>query len=112
MKTIALTMDGFQMSIPDFIKAIQKAKANPELMFSRSIKGWWPATGREILREYREMVNDKINRNGKLVIRELKDLTWYRRAQMLLNGNFVVRERDLPLRLRKRFALRIYIGEF
>lgn len=110
MKTIALTMDGFQMSIPDFIKAIRKAKDNPKLTFSRSIKGWWPATGEEILREYRQMINDKINKRGGLVVRELKDLTWYRRAQMLLNGNFVVRERDLPLRLRKRFALRIYVG--
>jgi hypothetical protein len=112
MKTIALTMDGFRMSIPDFIKAIQKAKDNPELMFSRSIKGWWPANGEKIRQEYLEIINDKINKRGGLVIRELRDLTWYRRAQILLNGNFIVREHDLPPRIRARFESRIYRGEF
>jgi hypothetical protein len=111
MKTIALTVDGRQISAQSFISGIRNAKANPKKEYKQGFN-WFPETGEAIVRRYHKMINDKINERGGLVIRELKDLTWYRRAQMLLNGNFVVREHDLPLRIRKRFESRIYRGEF
>ena len=107
MKTIACTIDGRAVPVKNFIAMIKKAKKFPENDFSRSFKNWFPTKGKNILSEYHEIIMENINRRGGLVVRELKNETWFIRAKMLLNGNFVVRKNDLPPRIRNRFSERI-----
>jgi hypothetical protein len=104
----ALSIDGKIVPISNFIAAIKKAKSNLTVRYSRTIKKWYSGTGADIIREYHEIINDNINLRGKLIVRELKNYTQYVHAKMLLNGNFVIRENDLPLKLRKRFERRIF----
>lgn len=111
MKTIALTIDGAGVTIPRFIAAIKQAKESPERTFNRSIKRWWSRTGAQILQEYHEIIDENINRRGKLIIREVKNYSALRHFQRLINGNFIVRETDIPPKYRKRFKERIYHGQ-
>lgn len=113
MKTIALTIDEhIIITIPHFIASIKQARDNPETIFSRSIKNWYPMKGKDIIGEYHEIINKNINRRGNLIIRELKDYTGYLHAQRLLNNpRAIIRIFDLPKKLRKRFQERIYHGQ-
>ena len=62
---------GYEKSVTvgQYVAVIKEAKANPDRVFSRGLTGFWPVTGREIVREFREtMLTDRCNRG--LVIRE------------------------------------------
>jgi hypothetical protein len=107
---IALSIDGTGIPAKDFIASIRACKQNPELRFNRTIKKWWPGTGAEVVREYREMINDTINRRGGMVIREQREsITALYHMRMLLNGNYVVRSGDIPRRYRRRFTHKIMV---
>jgi hypothetical protein len=45
-----------------YVKGILLAKANPDAEFSRSLCGWAPASGRQIMAEFFDMVRDHCNR--------------------------------------------------
>ena len=44
-----------------YIKGILLAKANPEMEFKHGLTCWWPCTGRDILRQFRDGMMDRIN---------------------------------------------------
>ncbi len=51
------------LSVGRYAAIVRAAKADPARRFSRSFCSWAPATGATILREFREMVTDLINRH-------------------------------------------------
>ena len=48
------------VSIATYCAAIRKAQANPAAQFSHSLDGWWPTTGAEIMRQFRQVRNARI----------------------------------------------------
>jgi hypothetical protein len=65
MKVIVLS-EGLRVPIPQYVKAIKTAKANPGMTFKRGLTGWWPVTGADIVRQFVEgMVMDHCNRGIK-----------------------------------------------
>lgn len=57
---------GARVPVPVYLAALRTAKANPDQTFARGLRNWWPATGAEIIREYREDMHDRINARGGL----------------------------------------------
>lgn len=44
-----------------YVKAVKLAKANPEMEFKHGLTCWWPCTGREIVKQFFEGVQERIN---------------------------------------------------
>lgn len=44
-----------------YVKGVKLAKANPDAEFKKGITCWWPCTGKEIVRQFREGLHDRIN---------------------------------------------------
>ena len=55
--------NGRRVTIGQYVKAIKLAKANPDATFKHGLTGWWPVTGREIVAQFWQMVQDLINRH-------------------------------------------------
>jgi hypothetical protein len=53
-----------QLSIPQYIKIIKTAKSNPEGIFQQSFCRWWPSTGKVIVKEWLDAIDDRINRRN------------------------------------------------
>lgn len=49
------------VSIGNYVKAVKQAKANPDAEFKHGLTCWWPCTGREIVKQFRRGVHDRIN---------------------------------------------------
>lgn len=58
------------LTLPEYVRTVRNALAFPDGYFGRSFTGLDPVDGREILRQFRYGVNDRINRRGGLTIRE------------------------------------------
>lgn len=48
------------VSIPAYIAAIRKAKANPTATFPHGLTTWWPTTGAEIVAQFTRERNERI----------------------------------------------------
>ena len=72
MQVITLARNGRQLTLGQYVEIVKRVKAAPAgTEFKESFGGWWPATREEILREFGQMVTDKIN--ASLAIREMSD---------------------------------------
>ena len=58
---ITLEATGKKIPLGLYVRGIKKAKANPDAEFPYGLTCWWPCTGREILRQFVEGVQDRIN---------------------------------------------------
>lgn len=58
-----ITLPALDRSVPlgSYIAAIKTAKANPATEFKHGLTTWWPTTGAEIVRQFRDGMNDRIN---------------------------------------------------
>lgn len=56
--------DGTQVRLSDYLRAVKMAKANPDTQFDRGLTCWWPCKGKEIMRQFLEGVQDRINQRG------------------------------------------------
>ena len=62
---ITIRIDGRSIPARTYIAAIKTAKANPNQMFSSSLRGrLWPATGSEIMQQYRADMQRRINQRA------------------------------------------------
>ena len=61
MRTIYLPAIDRRVTLAQFVRAVKLAKANPDAEFKQGLSCWWPCTGREIMRQFLEGVNDRIN---------------------------------------------------
>lgn len=64
MRVIMLPATGRRVSLKAYIRAIKTAKANPDVEFNEGLTCWWPCTGREIVKQFYEGVQDRINQRG------------------------------------------------
>jgi hypothetical protein len=49
------------ITLAAYLHAIRVAKANPDVTFKHGLTCWWPCTGREIVGQFFEGVQDRIN---------------------------------------------------
>ncbi len=56
------------------MKGIKLAKEHPNDMFSHGLTTWWPVTGAEILRQFREGMHDRINKAVSYRSRRISEL--------------------------------------
>lgn len=49
------------VSLGAYIKGIKLAKANPDAKFKHGLSSWWSTSGRDIMRQFREGMHDRIN---------------------------------------------------
>lgn len=61
MRTIYLPAIEKAISLKSYIAAVKLAKANPDARFKHGLTCWWSCTGRDILRQFFEGVQDRIN---------------------------------------------------
>lgn len=61
MRYILLPATNKQVSLRNYVVAIKTAKANPDTEFKHGLTTWWPTTGKEIVRQFRKGMNDRIN---------------------------------------------------
>ena len=50
-----------QVTLAQYVAAIKLAKANPTAEFKHGLTTWWSTTGAEIMRQFAEGMNDRIN---------------------------------------------------
>lgn len=56
-----VTLSEKRVSLGAYVRAIKLAKENPDTEFKRGLTTWWPTKGREILRQFHEGMNARIN---------------------------------------------------
>ena len=61
MRMIYLPALERRVSMAQYVRAIKTAKAHPDNEFKYGLTCWWPCTGAEIMRQFREGVEDRIN---------------------------------------------------
>lgn len=61
MRTIHLPAIDRTVSLKAYVAAVKMAQANPETEFKHGLTTWWPTTGLEIARQFREGLNARIN---------------------------------------------------
>ena len=61
MRAITLPATGKTISLRSYIDGIRTAKAHPDAEFRHGLTTWWPVTGREIVKEFRQGLHDRIN---------------------------------------------------
>ncbi|HEU4341470.1 MAG TPA: hypothetical protein VFU31_07860 [Candidatus Binatia bacterium] len=50
-----------RVSLGVYVRAIKTAKANPDQEFKRGLTTWRPTTGQDILRQFHDGMNARIN---------------------------------------------------
>ena len=50
-----------RVPIRNYVSAIKLAKSNPDAEFKHGLTTWWPVTGRKIIRQFRDGMNERIN---------------------------------------------------
>lgn len=61
MRTVALPATGKVVSLGAYVRAVRRAKANPDLEFAHGLDCWWPCTGREVVRQFRKAMHARIS---------------------------------------------------
>jgi len=64
MYFITLTAINKRVSISAYIKAVKAARANPTAEFKHGLTTWWPTTGAEIVKQFRNGMHDRISNGG------------------------------------------------
>ena len=60
-RTVYIAAIDRHVSLWNYVNAIKKAKANPEAEFKHGLTCWWPCTGAEIMKQFFDGVQDRIN---------------------------------------------------
>lgn len=97
------------VSLSNYVAGIKTAKANPNAIFPHSLTHWGPATGQEIVQQFRDGLTDRINRHLRISQKPDKDL---RNFAWRINHRSMIRPTDLAglphrAKLEARFAHRI-----
>ena len=58
-----------RVSLGAYLAAIRLAKANPDREFRHGLTTWWPTTGAEIMRQFRQGMHERINDRVSYVMR-------------------------------------------
>ena len=61
MRTIYLPAIDKRVTLGAYLHFVRLAKEQPHREFKHGLTCWWPCTGAEIMRQFREGVHDRIN---------------------------------------------------
>lgn len=61
MRTVHLPAVDRRVSLAAYIAAVKRAKANPTEIFSHGLTCWWPCAGEEIVRQFVDGMQERIN---------------------------------------------------
>ena len=61
MRTIYLPAIERSVPLSQYIRAVKLAKANPDARFKHGLTCWWSCTGKEIVRQFFDGIQDRIN---------------------------------------------------
>jgi len=61
MRVIYLPAIDRRVSLKAYVAAVKMAKANPDREFSTGLTTWWPTTGADIMQQFYEGVQERIN---------------------------------------------------
>lgn len=61
MRHVTLPATNRRVSITSYVAGIKLAKANPDMDFKHGLTTWWPTKGRDIVKQFREGMNQRIN---------------------------------------------------
>ena len=61
IRTIYLPAIERTVTLHSYLQAVRLAKRNPKVMFDHGLTTWWPTTGAEIMRQFREGMMERIN---------------------------------------------------
>lgn len=68
MRVITIA-SGRQITLTSYLIAIKHAIAHPEQEYKEGLSSWWTTTGREMRRQFRESIHDRINQAVPYVTR-------------------------------------------
>jgi hypothetical protein len=60
-RTITLPAVNMTVTLKAYVAAVRMAKANPTAEFKHGFTTWWPTTGADIMRQFREGMQERIN---------------------------------------------------
>jgi len=60
-RVITLPAINRSVTIGQYVQGIRLAKENPDTEFKHGLTCWWPVTGREIMEQFREGIQQRIN---------------------------------------------------
>jgi hypothetical protein len=75
IRTISLPAINQTVSLKQYLDAVRLAKQNPNLEFKHGLTCWWPCTGREIVKQFWEGCQDRINQSISYSERGFEKLT-------------------------------------
>jgi len=61
MRYISLPAINKRVTIKNYVAGVKMAKARPDAEFKHGLTCWWPCTGADIMRQFRDGVMDRIN---------------------------------------------------
>lgn len=61
MRIISLPAINKKVSLKNYIAGIKIAKANPDVIFPHGLACWYSCSGRDIMQQFLDGVNDRIN---------------------------------------------------
>ena len=64
MKHYITIATGQRIGIKAFCEGIRLAKKYPNAEFKYGLTTWYPTTGKEIMRQFRESIHDRINQKA------------------------------------------------
>jgi len=57
------------VTLKQYIEGIKLAKLNPDSIFKHGLTCWWPCTGTEIMKQFREGIQERINQCIPYILR-------------------------------------------
>jgi hypothetical protein len=63
IRTIHMPAIDRTVSLREYVSAVRLAKANPTVEFKHGFTTWWPTTGADIMRQFRQGMHDRINQS-------------------------------------------------
>jgi len=71
-RTIYLPSISRSVTLREYNQAIKLAKKNPDVEFKYGLSCWWPCSGREIMRQFFDGLQDRINSKIPYIQRGIK----------------------------------------
>ena len=75
IRMIYLSAIDRHVTLAAYVAAVQIAKARPEAIFSTGLTSWWPTSGADIMRQFRDGMNDRINQAVPYIQRGITTIT-------------------------------------
>jgi hypothetical protein len=63
------------VTLGQYVKAVKMAKDNPDREFTKGLTSWWPVTGREIVHQFMDGVEQRITEGISYSERGIQRLT-------------------------------------